>query len=140
MKQALALALAALATPTPTLAQDAPEPPTPASVVAAAPAAPLGQIGFADFKRDMAPSIEGLPEMGWIFAPHAQRHGYAGEAAAAALAWADAALAADEIVAIIDPANAASIRLAERCGFAAREAARYRGETILLLRRRRGAG
>ncbi len=28
----------------------------------------LGQVGFADFKRDMAPSIEGLPEMGRIFA------------------------------------------------------------------------
>ena len=29
----------------------------------------LGQIGFADFKRDMTPGIEGMPEMGWIFAP-----------------------------------------------------------------------
>ena len=95
----------------------------------------VGQIGFADFKRDMQPSIEGLPEMGWIFAPRAQGRGYASEAAAAALAWADAALAADEIVAIIDPANAPSIRVAEKIGFAEREEARYRGEPILLFRR-----
>lgn len=95
----------------------------------------LGQIGFADFKRDMDPSIEGLPEMGWIFAPEAQGRGYATEAATAALAWADSALEAREIVAIIDPANASSIRVAEKAGFAARSEARYRGETILLFRR-----
>ena len=100
----------------------------------------VGQIGFADFKRDMQPSIEGLPEMGWIFAPLAQGKGYASEAAAIALAWADAELKASEIVAIIDPANAPSIRVAEKAGFAEREQAQYRGETILLFRRRlRGA-
>ena len=27
----------------------------------------IGLCGFADYKRDMTPSIEGLPEMGWIF-------------------------------------------------------------------------
>src|SRR5688500_11015543 len=35
----------------------------------------LGQIGFADFKRDMEPGIEGIPEMGWILAPWAQGRG-----------------------------------------------------------------
>ena len=95
----------------------------------------LGQIGFADFKRDMAPSIEDIPEMGWIFAPRAQGQGYASEAAAAALAWADVNLDAPEIVAIIDPHNAASIRVAEKAGFDRREDAVYRGEPILLFRR-----
>ena len=99
----------------------------------------LGQIGFADFKRDMTPSIEGLPEMGWIFAPDAQGQGYASEAAAAALDWADRTLRAPEIVAIIDVENAPSIRVAEKAGFDAREEARYRDETILLFRRRRAA-
>lgn len=96
----------------------------------------LGQIGFADFKRDMTPSIEGLAEMGWIFAPHGQRQGYAGEAATAALEWADRTLAEPEIVAIIDPENSASIRVAERSGFGERHPAVYHGETILLFRRR----
>ncbi|HEU0099540.1 MAG TPA: GNAT family N-acetyltransferase [Allosphingosinicella sp.] len=95
----------------------------------------LGQIGFADFKRDMAPSIEGLPEMGWIMAREAQGRGYATEAVHAALAWADEALGGGEIVAIISHDNAASIRIAEKGGFSRREEALYRGEPILLFRR-----
>jgi RimJ/RimL family protein N-acetyltransferase len=95
----------------------------------------LGQIGFADFKRDMVPAIEGLPEMGWIFAPRAQGQGYAAEAVLAALDWADEALKAPEIVAIIDPDNRPSIRLAEKAGFDRREDALYKGEPILLFRR-----
>ena len=96
----------------------------------------LGQIGFADFKRDMTPSIEGLPEMGWIFARHGQGRGYASEAAAAALAWADEVLHAPEIVAIISPENAPSIRVARKAGFEDCSEARYRDETVLLFRRR----
>ena len=95
----------------------------------------LGQIGFADFKREMSPLIEGLPEMGWIFAPEAQGQGYCSEALALALAWADATLDAPEIVAIIDPGNAASIRVARKAGFSKREMATYRELPILLLRR-----
>jgi RimJ/RimL family protein N-acetyltransferase len=97
----------------------------------------VAQVGFADFKRAMSPSIEGLPEAGWILAPDAYGQGFASEAVAAALTWADEALQAPEVVAIIDPANAASIRVAERTGFTAREAAVYREEPILLMRRRR---
>ena len=96
----------------------------------------LGQIGFADFKRDLLPSIEGLPEMGWILAPSAQGKGYCTEAARAALAWADATLGAAQITAIIAPDNAASIRVAERCGFSRAEETRYRDEPILIFRRR----
>jgi RimJ/RimL family protein N-acetyltransferase len=99
----------------------------------------LGLIGFADFKRDLTPRIEGLPEMGWILATHAHGQGYASEAVAAALRWADETLEAGEIVAIIDHANAGSIRVAEKAGFAVREEARYRTEPILLFRRIRAA-
>jgi RimJ/RimL family protein N-acetyltransferase len=95
----------------------------------------VGQVGFADLKRDLDPGIEGLPEMGWIFAPHAHGRGFAGEAVAAALTWADAALAGQEVVAIIDHANLRSIRVAERAGFSVREEARYRDAPILLFRR-----
>lgn len=98
----------------------------------------LGQLGFADFKRDIAPSIEGLPEMGWVFAPSAQGQGYCTEGVKAALAWADGSLPVKEIPAIIAPENAASIRVAERCGFSRAEETSYRDEPILIFRRRRG--
>lgn len=94
----------------------------------------VGQAGFADFKRDMSPSIQGRPEMGWIFTPAGQGKGYATEAGRAALAWADETLGC-EIPAIIDPGNAPSIRVAERLGFSSREDAVYRGAPILLFRR-----
>lgn len=95
----------------------------------------LGQAGFGDFRRAMLPLIEGLPEAGWMFAGDAQGQGYATESMMAALHWADAALGSDQIVAIIDPENAASIRVAEKCGFALHEPATYRDEPILLFRR-----
>jgi RimJ/RimL family protein N-acetyltransferase len=95
----------------------------------------LGQIGFADFKRDMAPNIEGLPEMGWIMGKAAQGQGLATEAVLSALAWADEALGKREIVAIIGHQNAPSIRVAEKGGFSLREEAVYKGEPILLFRR-----
>jgi RimJ/RimL family protein N-acetyltransferase len=97
----------------------------------------IGQIGFADFKRDMTPPIENIPEMGWLFAGDTGRQGYATEAVAAGLAWADEALEARAIVAIIDDKNAASIRVAEKCGFGLSGPAVYRGEPILLFKRRR---
>jgi len=96
----------------------------------------IGQVGFAEFMRDMEPPIRGLPEMGWLFAREAAGQGFATEAAAAGLAWIDDAFNPPETVAIIDTANAASIRVAEKCGFGAPEPARYRGESILLFRRR----
>lgn len=95
----------------------------------------LGQIGFADHKRDIEPSIDGFPEMGWVFASHAQGHGYAREAAQAAIGWSDRTLGRQELVAIISHSNAPSIRLAETCGFRIRQEAVYGGEPILLFRR-----
>lgn len=97
----------------------------------------IGQVGFADFRRVMTPCIEGLPEMGWLFAAEAFGQGYASEAALAGLAWIDRAMAPAEIVAIIDHENAGSIRVAEKAGFALREEAAYRDAPILLFRRRR---
>jgi len=95
----------------------------------------IGQVGFADFKRGMTPSIEGLPEMGWIFASEVHGQGYASEAVTAGLEWADETLKGQEFVAIINPDNQPSIRLAERSGFTVREDATYKNEPILLLRR-----
>jgi len=95
----------------------------------------IGQIGFADFKRGMNPSIENLPEMGWLFAAEASGQGFATEAGRAALEWIDSALAPSEVTAIIDEANLPSIRVAEKLGLNEKGPATYRGEPILLFRR-----
>ena len=95
----------------------------------------VGQIGFADFKRDMRPSIEGLPEMGWILSPNAHGRGFASEAVAGAIDWAIGQGIGAQIVAIISHGNQASIRVAEKAGFDVREEAVYKDEPILLFRR-----
>ena len=95
----------------------------------------IGHVGFFDFHRDMWPSIEGEPEMGWIFNPAAQGRGFATEAGLAALAWFERTLGPTSIPAIIAPENAPSIRLAERLGFERMPDATYKGEAIGLFRR-----
>jgi len=94
----------------------------------------LGQVGFADFKRDLEPSIENIPEVGWMFAPWAQGQGYATEAVSAALRWGDETLGG-EFVAIIDPRNNASMRLARRLGFHQEAGTLYHEDPILIFRR-----
>src|ERR1700689_3125008 len=42
-----------------------------------------GEIGFADYKRNVEPSLKDVPEIGWVLATQAQGRGYATEAARA---------------------------------------------------------
>src|SRR5215467_10459093 len=48
-----------------------------------------GEVGFSDWKREMKPSLQGLPELGWVLASRVHGQGYATEAARAAIQWAD---------------------------------------------------
>ena len=48
----------------------------------------VGHCGFFDFHRDIAPSLVGEAEMGWIFDASVHGQGIAHEACQAALAWA----------------------------------------------------
>jgi RimJ/RimL family protein N-acetyltransferase len=95
----------------------------------------VGEVGFADFKRDMEPSLDGLPEAGWVLAPWAHGQGYASEAVGAALTWADANFGGRGLACIIDLGNVASIRVAAKAGF--REVARslYKGDLVIVFRR-----
>ena len=96
----------------------------------------IGELGFADFHRDLQPSIRGLPEMGWALASHAHGKGYATEALQAAVAWGDANLGTDRSVCLISPENGPSLRVAEKLGY--REIARTtkNGEAEILFERR----
>jgi RimJ/RimL family protein N-acetyltransferase len=77
----------------------------------------VGELGFADFKRDIVPSIEGMPELGWALVPKFHGKGYATEALRAALAWSDHRFAYGQTVCIIHPDNNPSFRVAEKLGY-----------------------
>ena len=94
----------------------------------------VGTVGILDFRRDIVPVLD-APELGWGVAPGFQGQGYAVEGVTAALAWADAELPEGRTVCIISPANAPSLKLAERVGYRPRRDAVYKGETIILLER-----
>ncbi len=81
----------------------------------------VGEAGLADYQRDTTPSVRGKPEAGWALQPSAQGKGLATEAVAAVLRWADDNLAKEfsAASAIFDPANQASMRVAEKVGFGA---------------------
>lgn len=98
----------------------------------------VGQAGLADFKRDLTPNIEGVPEAGYVFSPAFHGRGYATEAMRAVMAWGDANLDAPRACALIHPDNAASIRVADKLGFKEREPATLGGEETLLVWRPRG--
>lgn len=93
----------------------------------------LGDIGLLESRRAIEPALT-VPEVGWALGPAAQGRGYAGEAMAAVLDWADAQGTA-RTCCIIDPGNAASIRLAGKLGYAAPVEGRYHARPILIFHR-----
>ena len=96
----------------------------------------MGDVGFADWKRDIVPPLEGMPESGWVLAPEAHGRGIATEAVRAALAWGDKHFVGKATTCIIASDNAASIRVAEKCGY--REYCRtdFKGSPTVQFRRR----
>jgi len=74
----------------------------------------LGFTGLldVDFDAPFAPAVE----VGWRLAHHAWGHGYASEAAGAAVAHAFAVVGADEVVSFTAKRNTRSIAVMERIG------------------------
>jgi len=99
----------------------------------------VGEVGFADLRRDIQPPVEGTPEIGWVLAPWSYGRGFATEAARAALAWIESHLAPARTVCLIDPGNAPSLRVAEKCGYQEFESTTYKGQPIILFERARSA-
>ena len=95
----------------------------------------VGEIGFADFKREIEPSLKGVPEIGWVLVSEAQGKGYATEAVRAAVAWGDQHFGKVRTACIIHPENVASIRVAGKCGYGEPQKALYKGhETLMFVR------
>lgn len=97
----------------------------------------MGDVGFADFCRGFTPSIDGIPEAGWIFAPWSHGQGFASEAVSAALAWLDGQARFAESVCLIAAENFASCRLALRLGFGSATTVTFMDEDALVFRRPR---
>jgi RimJ/RimL family protein N-acetyltransferase len=97
----------------------------------------VGDVGFADFRREIEPPIAGVPEIGWVLAPQVHGKGYATEAVRAALAWADEHIGVPRTVCIVDPQNLASIRVAEKAGFTEIARTTYKGDPTVMFERLR---
>jgi len=95
----------------------------------------IGELGFADFKRDGLAALEGVPELGWALASHAHGKGYATEAVGAVLGWADVHLQAPRTVCLISAENGRSIRVAEKSGYRKIDELPYGGTTALIFER-----
>jgi RimJ/RimL family protein N-acetyltransferase len=90
----------------------------------------VGEMGFADFRREIEPSLDGMPEIGWVLASHMHGKGFATEAVKAAVEWGDSQFGARKTCCIIHPENTASVRVAEKCGYRELQAATYKEHTV----------
>lgn len=95
----------------------------------------VGEVGFGDFRRNIDPPLGDAPEVGWVLSPAAHGKGFGTEAARAAIAWMEETHTPARTVCIIQPENASSLRIAQKCGY--REFARtvYKDAPVILLER-----
>jgi RimJ/RimL family protein N-acetyltransferase len=93
-----------------------------------------GEVGLANFGREIDPPVGPL-EAGWVLAPWAHGKGFATEAVLACLDWARVRFAGQRATCIIDLDNAASLSVAERCGFKACGQTDYKGATVAMFER-----
>jgi RimJ/RimL family protein N-acetyltransferase len=97
----------------------------------------VGEAGFHEMRREIAPSLEGTLEAGWALAPVAQGRGLAEEAMRAAIAWADHVHSGPRMTCIIQVGHAASLRVAAKLGFVPYAETTYHGDAVTLLERPR---
>jgi RimJ/RimL family protein N-acetyltransferase len=77
----------------------------------------IGEAGFADFKRDIAPAMQHVPELGFALASNAHGKGYGTETVRAILEWGDANLPSRRTVCMVNEDNAASLALVQKAGY-----------------------
>lgn len=95
----------------------------------------IGEIGFADFKRDVGPSMRNVPEIGFALASDAHGKGYATEAVRAVLEWGDAHLPSKRTVALANEENAASLHILQKAGYTIFDRALFNGSPVVFLER-----
>lgn len=96
----------------------------------------VGYAGVCDFNR----GIEGFHaphECGWTLAAGMSGKGYATEAARAVLDWTAARFPRARFTCLINKANSASVRVAEKCGFKRFGEGTYHDAPVLFFERAR---
>jgi len=95
----------------------------------------IGEAGFADHRRTIEPSLNDLPEIGWVLIPQSHGKGYATEAARAVSAWGDDHFGPARTSCVIHAENLSSIRVATKCGYHELQTTTYKGQpTIVYIR------
>jgi RimJ/RimL family protein N-acetyltransferase len=77
----------------------------------------IGEAGFADFKREIAPAMQNVPELGFALASSAHGKGYGTEAVRAILEWGDANLPSQRTVCMVNEDNAGSLAIVKKVGY-----------------------
>ncbi len=95
----------------------------------------IGEVGFSEIRRDIAPGFDDAPEAMWKIHPRLRGQGIAREAMTAAADWFDATHGPRRTVCMIHPANVPSLRLAVRLGYRAFGQGMYQGDAVLFLER-----
>jgi RimJ/RimL family protein N-acetyltransferase len=94
----------------------------------------IGSIGILSYRRTLTPPITD-PELGWGLDPAFHGKGYGLEALERVLDYADSGLKLPQTFCMINPANAASMRLAKKTGFSFWRDGLYRDHAVQLFRR-----
>ncbi len=94
----------------------------------------IGEVGFADFRREITPALTGLAEAGWVVSPKFHGKGYAREAVGLSLSWLQRSNLFPEVHCIIASENKASVSLAERVGFEKYTDGTYLGQPTLFMK------
>ena len=97
---------------------------------------PIGNCGIFHSWRGLGEDFDNRPEAGWIIGEAHVGRGYADEAMRAIFQWFDREYAGKQVVCLIEPGNAPSIRLADKLGFAElRHAEMPDGSPVILYER-----
>jgi RimJ/RimL family protein N-acetyltransferase len=96
----------------------------------------VGELGLADFHREITPSFGDTPEAGWALAGWAHGQGFATEGLKGALEWGDAHLPSRHSVCLISVENVASQKVAAKCGYKELRRVQYMQEESVIFERR----
>ena len=96
-----------------------------------------GDVGFADHRRGMTPSLASVPEAGWVLSPKVHGKGVATEAVARMHQWAQDETDWQQTCCIFDPEHKVSQKVASRLGYQPAEAlGDYGGLPTLVMHRK----